>query len=155
MENAPTTNSSESAPDKRDYTLGAFPKRRNTVTADVIASLLESNTSTGMESVFTQSTTRLAAHIGYVTRKYNWTIERRDIVTGTNDGRTTWITQYWLPQETIAKAFEIGAREFIETVKTARAKQRQKAGKCKSEAARINAMLRKNDPRQGSLWGEV
>jgi len=155
MENAPTQNSSESAPDKRDYTLGAFPKRRHTVTSAVLAGLLESHTFTGMESVFKQSTTRLSAFVHYLERKYNWSIERRNIVTGTNDGRTTWITQYWLSQKTIAKAFEIGAREFVEKVKAARAKQRQQTGKCKSEAARINAMLRKHDPRQGNLWSDL
>jgi hypothetical protein len=155
MENAPTQNSNESAPDKRDYIPGTFPKHHYTVTSAVLAGLLESYTFTGMESVFQQSTTRLSAVVHYLGRKYNWSIERRDIVTGTNDGRTTWITQYWLPQETIANAFEMGARDFIEKVKTARVKQRQQAGKCKSEAARINAMLRRQDPRQSGLWGDL
>jgi hypothetical protein len=37
MKNAPTPNSSESAPDKRDYNAGTFPVRHDTVLADVLA----------------------------------------------------------------------------------------------------------------------
>jgi len=151
MKNALTQNSSESALDK--YTPGTFPKRVNTVTAAVLAGLLESKTFTGMESVFKQSTTRLSAYVHYLETEYYWHIDRREIATGTNDGRTTWIAEYWLPQETIAQAFEAGARAWVDDVKAIREKQRQQARKCKSEAARINAMLRKRDPRQSVLWG--
>jgi hypothetical protein len=155
MKTPPSKTSNESAPDKRDYTPGTLPKRVNTVTSAVLAGLLESNIFTGMESVFKQSTTRLAAFVNYLERKYNWTIERRDMVVGTADGRTPQITAYWLPQETIAKAFEAGTRAWIDDVKAASAARRKGAAKCKIEAARMNAKLRKHDPRQGSLWGDV
>ena len=155
MKNAPTEINDESAPDKRDYTPGSLPTRHNTVRAGVLAMLLESAVMTGMESVFAQSTTRLAAVIHAIATEYNWTFERKDVAAGTKDGRVAWITTYWLPQQTIAMAFDLGAREWVDRVKAARANARAKATKCKSEAARINATLRRNDPRQGKLWGDV
>src|SRR5471032_2460012 len=106
MKNAPTANNDESAPDKRDSTPGTFPKRRNTVTAGVLAALMESKTITGMDGVFSMSSTRLAAFIFYLEQNYGWTIERRDFATGTNDGRESWVTQYWLLQATITQAFD-------------------------------------------------
>ena len=155
MKNAPTTYSDESAPNKRNYNPGTMPIRRNTVTSAVLVRLLESNVLTGMDSVFKESTTRLSAVIYRLKRDYGWHIERRDIVTGTNDGRIASITAYWLPQSTIAEAFGMEAREWIESVKAARAKRRQEASKCKAAAAQINAARRqctRRDPRQGALW---
>ena len=156
MKNAPITNSNESAPNKRDYTAGTLPKRINTVQSSVLACLLESQVITGMESVFKMSTTRLAAFIHALSKHYDWQIERHDVATGTNDGRIAWVTAYWLPQATIAQAFEMGARDWIDEVKTAKAKRSKQSIKCKSNAAKINAtrnQLSKNDPRQGNLWG--
>lgn len=156
MKTLPNQTAFESAPDKRDYTPGTLPKRINTVTAAVLAGLLESNTMTGMESVFKQNTTRLGAFIHRLTRDYGWNFARRDIATGTNDGRIATITAYWLPQETIAQAFEAGAREWIGSVKAARAERRKQSDKCKADAARINATrhFKIQDPRQDRLWGE-
>jgi hypothetical protein len=157
MENAPTTNSSESAPDKRDYTPGELLKRIDTVRAAALAAMLEGADLTGMDSVFKHSTTRLSAVIHALTNRYGWQFERRDFATGTSDGRTAWISMYWLPQETIAQAFEDGAREWIERVKVARAERRKNANKCKASAAKKNAArarLRKQDPRQGAFWGD-
>ena len=155
MKTAPNQTAFERAPDKRDYPPGTLPKRINTVTAAVLAGLLESNAMTGMESVFKQSTTRLGAVIHCLTRDYGWSIPRRDIATGTSDGRIASITAYWLPQATIAQAFEAGAREWMDSVKSARAERRKQAGKCKSDAARINARkhFKTQNPRQDSLWG--
>ena len=157
MKNAPIQNTNESAPDKRDYTPGTLPKHINTVTASVMVALLESHTMTGMESVFKEHTTRLGAVIHYLEGEYGWHIDRRDMATGTNDGRIATIAAYWLPQETIARAFEAGAREWIKRVKVARAERRKLADKCKSDAARINLHRRFKtpDPRQGGLWGEI
>ena len=157
MKNAPVQPTNESAPEKRDYTPGRLPKHINTVTASVMISLLESNTLTGMDAVFKESTTRLSAVINYLKSDYGWTIDRRDIATGTNDGRIATITAYWLPQETIARAFEAGARAWIDQVKAARAKQRKQADKCKADAARRNLHRRFKtpDPRQGGLWGDI
>ncbi len=139
MKNAPVQTTNESAPDKRNYTPGRLPKRINTVTADALAALLESQTMTGIESVFKRNTTRLSAVIHYLeTPRYGWTIDRRTVSTGTNDGRVTEITEYWLPPETIAQAFEAGTREWIERVKVARTEQRKQAGACKRVAIHKN-----------------
>jgi len=157
MKNAPTANNDESAPDKRDSTPGTFPKRRNTVTAGVLAALMESKTITGMDGVFSMSSTRLAAFIFYLEQNYGWTIERRDFATGTNDGRESWVTQYWLLQATITQAFDLGARDWVDGVNAARAERRKLAAKCKIEAAKKNALrtkFRKPDPRQAGLWGD-
>lgn len=157
MKNAPTTNSNESAPDKRDYTCGTLPKRINTVTAEVLATMLESNRLTGMESVFNQCTTRLAAFVGYLQTNYGWHIERKDMVVDTKDGRTPQITVYWLSQDSITAAFDAGAREWVDNVKAARADRRKQANKKKMSAAQKKAVrnqLRKKDPRQGGLWGD-
>lgn len=151
MENARPQYSETSAPDQRDYTPGTLPKRKNTVTASVLANLLESNTMTGMESVFKQSTTRLGAVICYLSQKYNWHIDRRDIATGTADGRVAEITAYWLPQATIAAAFEGGARQWVNSVKAARALRRNDAEKCRNIATIKNA-AHKIDPRQSGFW---
>lgn len=147
-----------SAVDNCDFAPGTLPRRRNTVIAAVLAYLLESNVPTGMDCVSKQSTTRLAAHIEYLERKYGWHIERRDIVTGTNDGRIATIAAYWLPQATIAQAFEAGARAWIESVKAARAERRKESEKCKAQAVRLNAarkFCKPQDPRQNSLWGNA
>lgn len=147
-----------SAVNNCDSTPGTLPHRRNTVTAAVLAGLLESNTLTGMDSVFKQSTTRLGAVIHRLERDYGWRIERRDMATGTNDGRIASISAYWLPQATIAQAFEAGARDWVESVKVARAARRKESEKCKAQAVRLNAsrkFCKPQDPRQNSLWGNV
>ncbi len=136
MKNASATNSSKSAPIKRDYIPGTLPKRHHTVLAEVLASMLESNTLTGLNSVFAQNTTRLSAVIHTLSKHYSWHIERRAVKTSTNDGRIVLITAYRLPQATIAQALEMDARAWIDDVKTARAKQRQQVNKCKSYASR-------------------
>jgi hypothetical protein len=157
MKNAPTTISNESAPDKRDYTCGTMPKRINTVTAEVLSKMLESNRLTGMESVFNQNTTRLAAFVDYLQKHYGWNIERKEMVVDTKDGRTPSITIYWLSQDSITAAFEVEARAWIDSVKLARADRRKQANKKKMSAAQKSAarcQLRKQDPRQGGLWGD-
>lgn len=155
MKKRPTQKAETSAVDKRDFTPGTLPARCNTVTAAVLAGLLESNVLTGMDSVFKQSTTRLGAVIHRLERDYGWHIERRDIATGTNDGRIATISAYWLPQATIAAAFDAGARDWIESVKAARAARRKESGWCKAQAARMNAARKPQDPRQSDLWGNA
>ena len=154
MRNARPQNSETSAADTANYTPGKLPKRKNTVVAAVLASLLESKSLTGMESVFKQSTTRLGAVIFYLENKYDWQIPRRDMATGTSDGRIASISAYWLPQATIASAFDAGALDWIESVKAARTERRKQAEKCKSDAAQRNARrhFKSHDPRQDSLW---
>lgn len=95
--------------------------------------------------------------IHYLENRYDWTINRHTKATGTNDGRIAEISDYWLPQATIANAFAIGAGDWVEGVKVARAERRKQSGKCKSDAAKINARkhFKNHDPRQNGLWGEL
>jgi hypothetical protein len=156
MKNAPTAYNDESAQDKRNYTVGELPKRSDTVRSAALAAMLESSCLTGMDSVFAHSTTRLSAVVYALENRYGWTIQRHDVAVDTADGRVAWVTTYWLPQETIARAFEMGFREWIESVKAARAKRRKQASKKKMAAVQTSAVrnqLRKQDPRQGALWG--
>jgi hypothetical protein len=151
MKNAPTTISNESALDKCDYTVGTRPARTNTVTACVLARLLEGNSLTGMESVFKQSTTRLAAFVNRLGSRYGWVIESTSLVAGTNDGRIAHISSYWLPKAVIASSYDDGARDWINKVNKALAERKNNAASCKSKAAKINAS-RLPDPRQCNLW---
>jgi len=157
MKNAPTKKHSESAPNKRDYTPGRLPQRNDTVRAAVLAALLESAVLTGMASVFAESTTRLAAVIHALEKIYGWHIEREDVVVDTSDGRTATIVKYWLQQETIESAFEMGAREWIDEVKTARRarcpKHVKKRNVDASKKVASRSKPRAHDPRQLGLWG--
>ena len=154
MKNAPIQTSNEGAATTANCTPSTLPKRINTVTAAVLSGLLESNTLTGLDSVYKQNTTRLGAVVHRLTRDYGWHIERRSIATGTHDGRVAKISAYWLPQATIAQAFAVGAGDWVESVKAARAERRKQSEKCKSDAAKINARrhFKNHDPRQDNLW---
>jgi hypothetical protein len=158
MKNAPTKNSSESALNTRNYiAVGARPKRTNTVRAAVLASLIEGKELTGMESVFAQSTTRLSAVIYALETEYSWAVARRNKLIDTKDGRSAWITAYWLPPTSIELAMAMGARQWVDEVKAARIERQQRGYKKKQEEARAKAarnQLRKQDPRQRSLWGD-
>jgi hypothetical protein len=136
--NAQSSKAESSANEHRNSN-GVLPARVNTVTASFLAALLEGNTLTGMEAVFRQSTTRAAAWVHYLEGKYGWTIERREVADGTNDGRISWVMRYWLSDEVIEAAFAAGAREWIDRVQAAVSKRRANAGEVKARAARINA----------------
>ncbi|MFC5427213.1 hypothetical protein ACFPTO_00050 [Paraburkholderia denitrificans] len=150
MKNARSQREGTSAKDQGYFTVGALPKRTNTVTAGVLATLLEGDVVTGMEAVFKQSTTRAAALIYYLEADYGWHIERRDIATGTNDGRVAWVSVYWLAAQAREAAFAAGARAWIDDVKVAADKRRKQRAAVKVSAAKLNA--RRIDPRQGDLW---
>jgi hypothetical protein len=143
---------STSAEGYGNHIAGALPVRKNTVTSSVLAALLEGRTLTGMEAVFEQSTTRAAAFVFYLEKTYGWFIERRDIAAGTNDGRITWVTVYWLTAAAREAAFAAGARAWIDDVKAAAEKRRKGADKAKATAAKLNKM-RRIDPRQGDMFG--
>jgi hypothetical protein len=92
-----------------------------------------------MEAVFRQSTTRAAAWVHYLEGKYGWTIARREIADGTNDGRISWVMLYWLSEDFIEAAFAAGAREWIDRVQTAVRKRCANVGEVKARAVRLNA----------------
>lgn len=134
--------------------IGAFPNRRNTVTAEILTRLLQGENLTGMDAVYCASTTRLAAVVEYLEKNYGWKIDRVDIDVGTNDGRVAVIRAYFLSRPTIRRAFDVCALKFCQSVKEARAKTRKHASKAKAEAAKRNAAraAAKFDPNQGALF---
>ena len=158
MKNAlPHNQAEQSAPDKRKFTgkpLGAFPIRRDTVTAEILSRLIGGENLTGMDAVYCASTTRLAAVVDYLETAYGWSIDRVDMVVGTNDGRVPVIRAYFLDRPTIRRAFDAGALKFCQSVKDARAKTRKHAPKAKAEAVKRNAAraAAKFNPHQGALF---
>lgn len=156
MKNAPTVFSDESALDKHDYTCGTLPHRVNTVVADTLALLIEGRAITGMEAVFEQSTTRLAAYVYYLKSAYGWPVKCSSFVVGTKDGRVVEVARYWLPIAVREAALNAGARAWIELVKEASFSRRKQVRQCRATATAKNAarkLMRKADPRQGDLWG--
>lgn len=135
---------------------GSFTKRINTASAEVLCRLLSGETMTGMDGVFDASTTRLAAHIGYLETEYAWNFTRRERAVGCNDGRIAHITSYRLELATIASTQ--GAAGWCGEVRRARAALRAKADGAKREAERQNAALRiarrKQQPGQLGLFDE-
>ena len=136
--------------------IGSLPTRHNTVTAEVLCRLINGENRTGMDAVFSASTTRLSAVIFYLNASYGWTIDHVDMDVGTNDGRVTVIRAYYLSRATIRRAFNAGAWEFCQRVKEARARTRKHASKAKAEAAKRNAAraAAKFDPNQGALFSK-
>ena len=124
MRNARPQQAEASANGQRNSTAGALPARTNTVRAEVLAELIDGKRLTGIDSVFAQNTTRLAAVIHALEKDYLWRIARRDIEKGTVDGRTVLVTEYWLSEDVCATAFADGARAWVNEVLTKRAEQR-------------------------------
>lgn len=144
-----------SAPNSAKHTRpGRLPARLDTVIADVLSQLLEGKRLTGMEGVFTASTTRLSAVIHDLKKTHAWTVERDEIANGCNDGRTTTITRYWLDSGAIEQARDADADCWCAQVKAARAALRRKAVEAKREAHRKNQRksLRTFPPGQGDLF---
>jgi hypothetical protein len=148
-----TTNSIATEP-----TIGTYPKRRNTVIAEVLSGFLKGNTWTGMEAVFDASTTRLSSPI-HTLRNNGWPIKSVKTVVDTNDGRVTEICVYSLDAATTRLALENGASDFCQSVTKARAELRTKAPEAKAKAAKRNAAriaraVAKFDPNQGNLFSD-
>ena len=118
---------------------GTLPQRKNTVVADLLSRLLNGKAMTGMDGVFGASTTRLAAHIQYLTDRYCWTFNRRDKAVGCSDGRVAWIREYFLDPATIAAAQQQGATIFCDEVSVARTRLRATAEFAKRQAKQSNA----------------
>jgi hypothetical protein len=117
---------------------GSLPIRQNTVTADVLARLLAHERLTGLDAVTDSSTTRLAAVVEYLAKRYNWTICRYDKVTGCNDGRVTTVSVYYLLSGVIELAAAAGSAGWCVEVRAARLKLRANAAEAKRIAERAN-----------------
>lgn len=140
MKNTQHHNQAEPGASDMGHSIGAFPDRLNTVTAEVLRQLLCGVRMSGMNAVFDASTTRLASSVHSLAKKYEWGIDRADELVNTQDGRVTEIRRYYLTDSTIHAAMQAGGREFCEGVRTAREQQRNKdrvshASVCQAVAA--------------------
>lgn len=136
--------------------LGRYPVRLDTVTAEVLARLLNYESLTSLDSVFDSSTTRLAAVVHRLESGYGWNIDRRDIAAGCNDGRVAWVTEYTINPLTIEAAQVTGAGNWCSDVRRARGVLRKKAAEAKRKAALANiaaAARRRIHPGQHDLFG--
>lgn len=121
---------------------GALPIRRNTVTADVLARLLNHERLTSLDGVHEASTTRLSAVAFYLSERWGWAIMTTDKAAGCVDGRVAWIVEYHLHPEAIAQAMQDGAGAWCAEVRKARLERRKKAVQAMRAAAAANAARR-------------
>jgi hypothetical protein len=133
---------------------GGLPAKLNTVTAEVLCRLLNHERLTSLDAVSEASTTRLSAVTFYLCEAYGWAIEATDKAAGCRDGRVAWVSEYWLPAETIARAMAAGAGEWCTSVRAARRARRAHAARARREADRANAArrARREHPGQGGLF---
>jgi hypothetical protein len=137
---------------------GTFPQDLDSVTAAILARLLEGEELTPMDSVFRDGTTRLGAFIYTLTHNRNWDFEFRDVAIATKDGRIARVRAFRFALATIQAALAVGAADWIVKVKQARARLREKAVALKVVAAKKNVVKRwkpHGDPRQLKFWGDV
>ena len=137
---------------------GSLPTRTNTVIAEVLSRTLSGQALTGIAGVMEASTTRLAAHIGDLEKRYGWTFDRRDKVNGCSDGRVVTIVEYWLAPEVIEAAMKGCAAAWCKAVQSARSELRVNANRAKVQASKANeaaAQRRRmtTSPGQADLFG--
>ena len=119
--------------------VGALPAKLNTVTAEVLARLLNHERLTSLDAVDEASTTRLSAVTHYLAKQYGWPIEANDKAAGCRDGRVAWVAEYFLPPEIILRAMAVGAGDWCFRVRAARRARRAHAAQARSNAERANA----------------
>jgi len=95
---------------------GLLPSRVNTLQARTLARFIEGNTFTGLESVFSDNTTRLAAVVHQLKKSYGWQFVKVEKPITTKDSRSVSVTEYSLSQDARMAAFGAGAGEWIARV---------------------------------------
>ena len=95
---------------------GLLPSRIGTLQARILARFIEGNKFTGLESVFTDNTTRLAAVVHQLKKVYGWQFIKTDKPVTTRDSRNVSVTEYSLSQDSRISAFDAGAGEWIARV---------------------------------------
>ena len=135
---------------------GGLPAKLNTVTAEVLARLLNYERLTSLDAVFEASTTRLSAVAHYLARQYGWEIEAVDKASGCRDGRVAWVAEYFIAPESVARAIAAGAGDWCAKVRAARRARRAHAAQARREAERANAArsARRHHPGQQGLFEE-
>lgn len=142
MKKRPTPRTAESSAPVQGgpiISIGRFPARHSTVSAEVLARLLAGERLDGLNAVRTCSTTRLAGYVHYLESRYGWHIKRVDKVAGCKDGRIAWVVEYWLDADVIVQAMVAGGQLWRKEVCSARLKQRTQAEFARRVAKRINA----------------
>lgn len=157
MKRPTPTNGKPSALDDAKFTLpGHYPERLDTVTAEVLARLLNYETLTSLDGVFDANTTRLSAVVHYLEQAYVWTVDRRDTATACKDGRVAWVKEYFLDPLTIEAAMAAGAGSWRAEVRRARAALRKKAADAERRAVLANIAAatarRRAQPGQSDLF---
>lgn len=133
---------------------GKFPTKLNTVTAEVLARLLNYERLTSLDAVSEASTTRLSAVTHYLGKEYGWPIEADDKAAGCRDGRVAWVAEYFLAPEIVARAIAAGAGAWSAKVRAARRARRTQAAQARRNAERANASRRagRSHPGQQGLF---
>ena len=131
-----------------------LPAKLNTVTAEVLARLLNYERLTSLDAVSEASTTRLSAVTHYLGKEYGWPIEADHKATGCRDGRVAWVAEYFLAPEIIAHAMAAGAGVWCAKVRAARRARRTQAAQARRNAERANASrsARRSHPGQQGLF---
>ena len=128
---------------------GGLPAKLNTVTAEVLARLLNYERLTSLDAVDEASTTRLSAVTFYLSEKYGWPIEVVDKAAGCRDGRVAWVAEYFLDPEIVARAMAAGAGDWCAKVRAARRARRAYAAQARREAERVNSASSARRPHPG------
>ena len=151
MKKAPAaTKVTTSAGGGADFTTpGRLPLKQDTVTAEVLARLLNGERLTSLAAVHETSTTRLGAVKFSLEETHGWSIRATDKAAGCNDGRLAWIVEYHLHPEAIEKAMAAGAGAWCDGVRKARLERRRKAAQAIREAERVNEARRNQRYRPG------
>lgn len=118
---------------------GELPGKPDTVTAEVLARLLNHERLTCLDAVNEASTTRLSAVTFSLRKAYGWPIEKIDKAVGCRDGRVALVSEYFLAAEVVAHAMAAGAGLWCSKVRAARLKRRANAAQAKRQASRANA----------------
>lgn len=121
---------------------GILPVRKNTAMAAVLMRLLCGKRLTPLDALTEASTTRLAAVVCTLEKKYGWHIDRTKKAVGCQDGRLTFVFEYWLDSDAIACAMKSGAASWTSQVRAARAVRRAHAPRVYKLADRVNDFLR-------------
>jgi hypothetical protein len=100
---------------------GTFPKRHNTVLAEVLKILLTGKALDHGDGLDACSTMRLAHPIYSLKKDYDWDIVTGDRVVSCRDGRTQTIAVYSIPPACIKAVDQAQRESYIRSVNQARA----------------------------------
>lgn len=132
---------------------GAYPAKLDSVCAEVLSRMLNHERMTSLDAVQGASTTRLAAVVHYLGKKYGWAFESIDKAAGCRDGRIAWVSEYFLCASVIELAQARGAGAWCSQVQKARRLRRRHAPMAKRDAARMNAGRdARRNPNQADLF---